>query len=296
MADPIFEQLDLRFSILYPEDVVPSDDLIEVAPIDMFNTGVAWYPKSPTFEPVLIQKSEVGKDYDFVTLAQFDPRGNTTFTDSTANNSFHRLGSEYYRVILLDSKQVIGPGVSVGKLDPMGAEIARRHNVRLSGGQEGRKMFIFPRMRQGVRCPKCWDTILKKRSNSRCEMCANTGWIGGFYGPIPLFVALGTESTAQVTDLEGPSNSKTTVQGWVSNFPAIYSGDVIIDPEGHFIWEVTGVDVTLMKRVVVRQTFTVERMTQDDEAVDLLKRLPEFTSKAPSLHKEIKKRGTQRGR
>ena len=53
--------------------------------------------------------------------------------------------------------------------------------------------LIFPVKTNGTRC-SCYDPVLKKRTKTHCDLCYDTGYLGGYYRPIKTRIGLSKES------------------------------------------------------------------------------------------------------
>lgn len=220
-----------------------------------------------------LQKSEDGIG-GWVYLKRFSPADLPQFIDWKANNTFHRHGYEYYRLIFPDAQKVSEVASVHGDADFYGSEIARRHRILLKAGRAGNKCWAFVRMRQGIRCPVCWDEILQQRTRSDCPTCNSTGYLTGFYDPHELYVSFSPEASRMETSTDGPRNSQGTVQGWTSNFPMLSTGDVVIDNLSHAVWVVIHASFDTSHRAVTKQDIVLERSVGDDAIWSLIGRIP----------------------
>lgn len=81
----------------------------------------------------------------------------------------------------------------------------------------------------GARCPLCWDSIKMKMIKSNCTACYGTGYAGGYYNPVKIWLRYSApQKSVKVTD-QGQAETEMR-QAWTIPSPEIHSNDVIIDP------------------------------------------------------------------
>lgn len=250
---------------------------LKAMPVTAMDTKITWtdIPNTNQTSKVLLQKS-TQKNSGYVTIHTFvaglDPQ---QFVDSNANNTFHRHIVEWYRLVIPEAQVMLEPVCCLGTHDPVGAEIARRHMIRLKDGKCGNKCYVFNRMRDGARCPDCWDEITQELCASDCPTCNGTGYIQGYYNPLPIYLNFTPETATVSADTSGPVNSERTIQAWTGCLPDLSSGDVIIEPVGNRIWTVNDVQISTHRRLPVKQNITLDRSIGDSALWNLVKRLPE---------------------
>ena len=223
-------------------------------------------------ERVIIQKSE-SEITGWFDLKLLPSSAAPHYVDIDANNTFHRHTTEFYRLVFPDSKIVTAPQSSYGLHDVVGAEIARRNRIVLKNTRNGLPFILFQRMREGQRCPNCWDQILGKRTKSDCPVCNGTGYMVGYYDPFRMYLNVGPEVVAANTVQDGPRNTEGTVQAWTGDYPLLDAGDVLIEKGSHLIWEVSRVSLNTHRRVVTKQELQLTRITGGDPVWNLVGRL-----------------------
>lgn len=251
-----------------------SKGMLSVVPITARNSRIAWkgLPIQDPTEVFYIQKS--GNPLSgWVTIARATIL-DTHVVDLYANNTMNRHDHEYYRILAPQSLYVIGTAKTEGYIDLYGAEIARRHNIYLHPGRGGNRTYVFIRMRDGIRCPDCWDEILQQRSRTQCTTCKDTGYLGGYYNPIEMYVSFGPEAVAVQGGIDGPDITPDSVNTWASNFPLLNIGDILIEYNTNRMWEVQSINITMHKRIVTRQEMVLSKMEGDDPTFKLIDRLP----------------------
>ena len=211
----------------------------------------------------------------------------SSYIDLHANNTYNRHENEFYRLVSPINKNIIGVAKSEGYVDPYGAEIARRHRIQLVNGRAGNKVYVFKRMHNDTHCPNCWDDILQKRSRVNCSLCNSTGFIHGYYNPIKTFISFGPENISVTSNIDGPATAPNAVQCWGSNYPLLTSGDLVLEPGSNRFWSISNTGLTMCKRVVTKQDFTLQREDGDDPLYSLINRLPTETEEAGAYGESI---------
>lgn len=91
-------------------------------------------------------------------------------------------------------------------------------------------VFLLSKRRVGMKCPVCWDPILRKTKFADCKVCNGTGEVQGFYKPIQILLSTNVSSfmgTLSVEDLD--KVALTPIDAWTTGYPRILPGDVIVD-------------------------------------------------------------------
>lgn len=161
-----------------------------------------------------------------------------------------------------------------GQLPLDALEIIRQHNILLRGvnthpSYNGTLCSIYKKRNFGPRCPVCVDSGTGRVTISGCQGCGGTGFAGsGYYDPIDVHIALQPSPAAvQVTPMMKTEDNDTT--GFMTNFPVMYSGDILVEPnEAH--WRVVSVDTTRRHRVLVHQTLRLRQLDANDVEYETL--------------------------
>jgi len=155
----------------------------------------------------------------------------------------------------------------LGQLPLDALEIIRQHRVLLEGLNghpplRGIECTIYKKRNFGPPCRSCTDALTGHVVVSNCKECHGTGKVLGYYNPINAFLNIQPYPVnLQLTNFGKiePSDS----QMFLTNFPVLYSGDVIVEPsEKH--WRVVRIDVTERQRTLVHQLASVTQLKPDD--------------------------------
>lgn len=154
----------------------------------------------------------------------------------------------HYRVLLASSVAVYAsaPQNLYGSLPKRQWRIVReiermeRLRLRKEAGQEG---YLLKRRLFGTACD-CIDYQTGEVRNAQCTTCYGTGYENGYYEPYGCFYA---ELQPHGNDSNVDGNSRGTVNdaprtvGRLINSPQIFSGDIWVDRDTDFRWQIHGI-------------------------------------------------------
>lgn len=254
---------------------IPSTKILTVTSITPRENIIEWskLPDEYTVTYLYIQKSE-NEENGWRTIGRWDFGSTYEFNDTTGSTSSHRHGMEYYRLVMPEIKTIIGNACYEGTMEPYGLEVARRNRIKLKQGKCGNKCYALVRMRDGARCPECWNEMFQKRTRSNCPTCNDTGYIIGYYNPIVIYVNFGPETAIIHAEIDGPTNPADEVSGWTGNYPLLANGDAIVEANSLRVWIVKQIQVTTYRRIITKQIITIKRSTGDDRTMNILSKLP----------------------
>ena len=192
-----------------------------------------------------------------------------SFEDNTA-----RLMSKqriyYYQVKAKNKttgKVVESPiATTEGELDLVGLYIIDEHDF-LFRHVTGVPILIFKKQTDGeTRCPDCWDEVLKRVTKSNCQTCHGTGFVGrgvgGYYNPTLTWADFSpTPEMIQVAQWGKVEPTQTDI--FMSNYPRISIGDLIIEPLTNKRWKVSAVRESEKRRVRMLQIVRVDMVNKD---------------------------------
>lgn len=253
---------------------IPAKNVLFVEPCDARANRIRWQriPSLPYDATYELQKAETSSG-QWTTLATFTSTSAPIHLDTTANNMQLRVGNEYYRLYFPSINTVTEPVYEYGSIDPYGAEMARRHTLYLKDAKGGSKIYVFIKRRQGEHCPTCWDEITMQRTVSNCLDCINSGYRYGYYDPVVSYISFGPDAVSVSVQLDGPQRDSENVNGWMSNYPLLSPGDVLIEADRTMLWEVLSVDSTLHRRAVTRQVLVLGYIGDESPTWELLNRI-----------------------
>jgi len=189
-----------------------------------------------TIEPT----SEDISEYDFSVLRSGAESGpflhlcgglQFQYVDWDANN--YNSDRLYWYIVRVTHKSTgkyadFGPQYNSFPTDPAGLELIRKKNVYLRT-QTGLPAFLFKKKTFGQYCPSCYDPIKQRITKTNCEVCFGTGFSGGYWNPIELYVnrAVPDSITKNINfnKTAGASVVETT------NYPIISTGDFLLFPQ-----------------------------------------------------------------
>lgn len=217
-----------------------------------------------------VQRSE-SPSGPFKSLQTIDPLAVFSWTDRTAPWKPKNM-ELYYRLVgrLRSTGEVVWdcyPFGFQGRLPLDALEMIRQHNILLRGvnGHDpltGIPTTVYKRRNFGARCRQCTDSVTGRVTISGCRVCGGTGFNGGYYSPIVVYMNFQPHARyLRVSTLGKEEDNETTA--FLTNFPILYPGDMVVEPsEKH--WRVTQIDVTERKRVVVHQLVRLRQLDHGD--------------------------------
>lgn len=122
---------------------------------------------------------------------------------------------------------------------------------------DGVPAFLYTRRRTGRPCSRCVGAKEMGDLGVDCMTCFGTGFEGGYYPPLPIYVAhqdLKTEgSNIQQNYVKESSNTNL----WTSNWTIISPEDVLVEmAPPNLIWRITGMQKSQRRQAVSRQLMT----------------------------------------
>lgn len=252
--------------------------------------GISWneLPREyfPTTESYALLEWSDSPREGFTELTRVNVNHPPFYTDNHTITAFYRTPVVYYRFYFPEVNKVSLVFSSEKLPNFYAAEIIRRHLIQLKEGHAGNLMYLCIRKRTSERCPTCWDSIRGQRTRSSCPTCLSTGFIGGYFNPIGIYMSLSPENVAVIQSFDGTAITGQ-LQGWTAGYPRINVGDAIVDSATRNIWHVSQSALTTHKRVVTKQELILQHQDDDSHLFDLLQRIPINTRKEDIRHGEI---------
>lgn len=172
-------------------------------------------------------------EYDLIE-ENFDPT-QYTYTDSSLLGLEHGTRTWYYKIKV---KEVANPGnFVVSDYTYLNDRVPNRkwlkiYNQKRTGLRKSGRLFMLIKKRSwGERDPETWDPILMTPTgNTSLDDPFGTGWVNGFYKPIPFAAMVTPNPRAKDITLWGEFYPSDIVLSML-NRPPLEPGDVIVDPE-----------------------------------------------------------------
>ena len=122
---------------------------------------------------------------------------------------------------------------------------------------------IYTKKAEGFRCEECWDNVLKRQTNSHCERCYGTGFIGGYYQPIPAWIDFSpSPEIVQIADFGEKQLHETDIQ--FTDYPSLQVGDLILQGKPLVFWRVENVRSTLKNQTTILQIARLNMVNRSD--------------------------------
>jgi hypothetical protein len=185
------------------------------------------------------------------------------FTDNTLVSG-HRWRKYFYRLHIVRVPTGDTTDTDAITRDPDPDLIAlelRRHMQLLFREFAGRRCWILPVRTFGQRC-SCYNTTLRQRRTSGCELCYDTSFVRGYMSPIESWIQVDPSAKSeQNTNVGAQQQSNTTARlVW---YPPLKPRDLLVEPENRR-WRVVQVNQTEQGRAVVHQEVQLHEIPPRD--------------------------------
>ena len=164
-------------------------------------------------------------------VSGINPDTTSYYEDASLSGVTDKYIDIYYRMVV---SGLSGQGVKVS--DPYGMaleedkyarEIERRRALVLDL-HSGQTFYVLKRKSYGTVCTICVDTILQRTTSSSCTTCYGTGYVHGYYTPIPCRGQLNERPTRSTHQLFGNWQDADSVF-YNQATPPLNPQDVIVD-------------------------------------------------------------------
>lgn len=118
----------------------------------------------------------------------------------------------------------------------------------------GRNFILLKKKTWGTRCPDSWDSTLFRNTDSNCETCFGTGWVGGYFTPIEFKGMVNAAPKYNQIQMFGewkPSDEMLLTL----NYPILHPRDIIIDDE-NLRW------IVIQVRMIKHLGYLIEQQAQ----------------------------------
>lgn len=116
-------------------------------------------------------------------------------------------------------------------------DVVRREYLRLTR-YVGSRGSHLARRSWGTKCPRCTDFHTGMVADSNCNVCYGTGFVGGYYLPITLWVEQGTVEIREKHDESAGVRADTVQTARAVAFPYLVSKDVWVNDETDARWSI----------------------------------------------------------
>lgn len=141
-------------------------------------------------------------------------------------------------------------------------EIKLRHLALLN--QTGEPLLFLQRRREGDRCPHWVEEQQNCSKPNSTPACYGTGWIGGFYAPIQIFVRI-VPAGSKVTWYEGGQRKDREQRSWTLWSPILRERDILVRPTTNERFQLQDVaKLGLWRGQHLRQEFNLRDIPERD--------------------------------
>lgn len=125
----------------------------------------------------------------------------------------------------------------------------------------GISVKILKRKHFGVRCTVCSDPLTEHVLVTKCATCYGTGWVGGFYTPIPAFAKIAPAATAEDSSEVGNTTLRRSTLQFIA-YPKLEKGDIIVEDSLQSRWLVDQVNPLEVHRTTVLQMAAINELAR----------------------------------
>jgi hypothetical protein len=148
--------------------------------------------------------------------------------------------------------------LQVDRMDYMQREMVRRNQWLFE--QVGEPAYLMFRRRAGQTCG-CTSTETGS-PRTRCEVCFETGIVGGYYGPYD-FLLIDPDTAAQRTLDEGGVKVERASRSYLGPTPIVQDGDLVVRRNGERM-VISNVTYKTPRGVLLQQDFDLQLLTGGD--------------------------------
>jgi len=168
----------------------------------------------------------------------------------------------YYRVTVTEDNATVDKVVSI---QPTNLTISRvileKQATALKPVFGGRAVTLFIRKTIGPLCPNCWDDRRQRKTKSNCDVCYETGIVGGYYSGITVQASKFPVPMIEKLDKFGIANKNMPMM-WTSNYPELKSGentgDVLFDTVDKRHYKLTQVEKSELQGCLTQRMSLME--------------------------------------
>jgi hypothetical protein len=233
---------------------------------------LTWFLESTTENlsdyHVNIYKSELPSsndaDYDVV-ASGISPQGYHTYDDYSIQGLTSKFATYTYRIKVIHNitgSYTTSKPATVNVERDNDARYIIKHRELVLNRLSGAWFNLLKLKTYGTFCPNCYDETLQRNVNSKCPICFDTGFVGGYYLP--------HKFRAQMNN-NPPRSVLTTYGDWqdgdgivtMSNTPVLSPKDVIVDRFSSR-WVVLTIKTTNKALFLLSQQAQVRQIELDD--------------------------------
>ena len=122
--------------------------------------------------------------------------------------------------------------------------------------------LVYTKKTEGPRCD-CWDQVLKRVTKSNCLRCKGSGFVGGYYPPIPVWMDF-SPSPEQVAIADWGEKQSQQCDIQFTDYPNLQVGDLILQAKPFNFWRVEMVRYTAKNQTTILQMARLDAVNRAD--------------------------------
>lgn len=190
------------------------------------------------------------------------------FYHDELDHSRRKLVEETHYVELYDPATsnvlVTSPGFVVcASGDVIGEAIIRKEHLILSNPSKGIGVlcYLFSLRNWGIRCTNCWDERKEKIKLPFCEVCYGSGFMNGYYDPIPFYMNISAPQSDQQLSEIG-ENTSTYRSAWTTPSPEMRPNDIVVVKDTNRRYRVVKQQTTIRRNLDIRQMLQLSELNR----------------------------------
>lgn len=137
-----------------------------------------------------------------------------------------------------------------------------KHRELVLNRLSGAWFNLLKRKTYGTFCTSCYDETLQRNTNSKCPVCFDTGYVGGYYLPFKFRAQMNNNPPRQILTTYGDWQDNDAIIT-MSNSPVLSPGDVIVDRYSNR-WAVLTIKTTNKALFLLSQQAQVRQIELDN--------------------------------
>lgn len=237
---------------------------MKIHPVSLTEMYIDWSMEGSRFS---VYRSTSPQD-DFQLLGETDQR---FFVDTTGNFYDENI-RYYYRIegyvgdLKVDEE---GPETLIyNTKDAVAGKFIYEYNVVLSVMRNPKVCFLL-KMREGTKCPNCWNPVTNRVQFADCDVCNGTGIIQGYHPPV---ISRISQDVSQLQLASGEMDEDkvnlSPIRAWIPNYPLLYPEDVMVDINNQR-YKVVNVARRTKSQFVIRQVLDLSPLEKGHPAYNV---------------------------
>lgn len=255
-------------------------NLLTLATYDVNTITLSW-AFEPSTESVLNFKIDIYRSEtpgvsgigEYLRIASGISANAYSFTDTTVSGLMHPNRTWFYKILVKHNTTQetrlypSTPSYYKSTPDYIARSIIGSKKLALDK-KVTRPMYLLKKYNFGTRCTACWDDILYRTTKADCNVCKGTGFITGYYDPIPFNATLTAAPKYNQMMVWGDWSMSDRIL-YTIGYPPMKPKDIVID-DTNMRWLVGQVRPIEFRGLVVEQQVQLVYVQPDDVIYNII--------------------------